>query len=141
MLFCTLFRIYMYHSYKEVTIVNEGLKQLSAGVCTDHHSLWARRDLYSAIFAKTRGLGFYGLIRRTAHFSCLLQRARRHMYWRHFWPWSLWDPVPNRVLKPCLQSKLTSSWYKIYNLPSTQTSSNPHNWFVNKQPTYRKKEH
>ena len=106
-----------------------------------HHSLWARRDLYSAIFAKTRGLGFYGLIRRTTHFSCLLQRARRHMYWRHFWPWSLWDPVPNRVLKPCLQSKLTSSWYKIYNLPSTQTSSNPHNWFVNKQPTHRKKKH
>ena len=26
----------MYHSYKEVTIVNEGLKQFSAGVCSDH---------------------------------------------------------------------------------------------------------
>jgi hypothetical protein len=34
---------------------------------------WARRDLYRATPAATRGLGFSGLIRRTAPFSRLLR--------------------------------------------------------------------
>jgi hypothetical protein len=39
--------------------------------------LWAGRDLYRAIPAVTRGLGFSGLIRRTALFSRLLRHTRR----------------------------------------------------------------
>jgi hypothetical protein len=38
--------------------------------------LWAGRDLYRATPAVTRDLGFSGLIRRTAPFSCLLRRTR-----------------------------------------------------------------
>jgi hypothetical protein len=38
--------------------------------------LWAGRDLYRATLAVTRGLGFSGLIRRTAPFSRLLQHTR-----------------------------------------------------------------
>jgi hypothetical protein len=38
--------------------------------------LWAGRDLYRATPAVTRDLGFCGLIRRTAPFSCLLQHTR-----------------------------------------------------------------
>jgi hypothetical protein len=38
--------------------------------------LWAGRDLYRATPAVTRGLGFSGLIRRTAPFSRRLQHTR-----------------------------------------------------------------
>jgi hypothetical protein len=38
--------------------------------------LWAGRDLYRATPAVTRGLGFSGLIRRTAPFSRFLQHTR-----------------------------------------------------------------
>jgi hypothetical protein len=38
--------------------------------------LWAGRDIYRATSALTQGLGFSGLIRRTAPFSCLLQHTR-----------------------------------------------------------------
>jgi hypothetical protein len=38
--------------------------------------LWAGRDLYRATPAVTRGLGFSGLIRRTAPFSRLLRHTR-----------------------------------------------------------------
>jgi hypothetical protein len=38
--------------------------------------LWAGRDLYRAAPAVTRGLGFSGLIRRTAPFSRLLRHTR-----------------------------------------------------------------
>ena len=38
--------------------------------------LWAGRDLYRATPAVTRGLGFFGLIRRTAPFSRLLRYTR-----------------------------------------------------------------
>ena len=38
--------------------------------------LWAGRDLYRATPAVTRGLGFSGLIRRTAQFSRLLRHTR-----------------------------------------------------------------
>jgi hypothetical protein len=38
--------------------------------------LWAGRDLYRAVPAVTRDLGFSGLIRRTAPFSRLLQHTR-----------------------------------------------------------------
>jgi hypothetical protein len=38
--------------------------------------LWAGRDLYRATLAVTRGLGFSGLIRRTAPFSRLLRHTR-----------------------------------------------------------------
>ena len=38
--------------------------------------LWAGRGLYCATPAVTRGLGFSGLIRRTAPFSCLLRHTR-----------------------------------------------------------------
>ena len=38
--------------------------------------LWAGRDFYSATPAVTRGLGFSGLIRRTAPFSRLLRHTR-----------------------------------------------------------------
>jgi hypothetical protein len=37
----------------------------------DAQGLWAGRDLYRATLAVTRGLGFFGLIRRTAPFSRL----------------------------------------------------------------------
>jgi hypothetical protein len=37
---------------------------------------WAGRDLYRATPAMTQGLGFSGLIRRTAPISCLLRHAR-----------------------------------------------------------------
>jgi hypothetical protein len=38
--------------------------------------LWAGKDLYRATPAVTRGLGFSGLIRRTAPFSRLLRHTR-----------------------------------------------------------------
>jgi hypothetical protein len=38
--------------------------------------LWAERDLYRATPTVTRGLGFSGLIRRTAPFSRLLRNTR-----------------------------------------------------------------
>jgi hypothetical protein len=38
--------------------------------------LWAGRDLYRATPAVTRGLGFFGLMRRTAPFSRLLRHTR-----------------------------------------------------------------
>jgi hypothetical protein len=38
--------------------------------------LWARRDLYCATLAVTRGLGFSSLIRRTTRFNRLLRLAR-----------------------------------------------------------------
>jgi hypothetical protein len=42
----------------------------------DAQGLWAGRDLYRARPAVTRGLGFSGLIRRTAPFSRLLRHAK-----------------------------------------------------------------
>jgi hypothetical protein len=38
--------------------------------------LWARRDIYRATPAVTRGIGFSGLIRRTAPFNRLLRHTR-----------------------------------------------------------------
>jgi hypothetical protein len=43
--------------------------------------LWAGRDLYRASPAVTRGLGFYGLIKRTAPFSRLF---RHKGMWRTY---------------------------------------------------------
>jgi hypothetical protein len=57
--------------------------------------LWAGRDLYRATPAVTRGLGFSGLIRRTAPFSRLLRHARpqsglpRGIVW---WYWFFFAP-------------------------------------------------
>jgi hypothetical protein len=42
----------------------------------DVQGLYAGRDLYRATPAVTQGLGFSGLIRRTAPFSRLLQHIR-----------------------------------------------------------------
>jgi hypothetical protein len=42
----------------------------------DTHGLWAGRDLYRATSAATWDLGFSGLIRKTAPFSCLLRHTR-----------------------------------------------------------------
>jgi hypothetical protein len=53
--------------------------------------LWAGRDLYRATLAVTRGLGFSGLIRRTAPFSRLLRHAR-----------GCWLPILTRILKGTL---------------------------------------
>jgi hypothetical protein len=50
------------------------------------HGLWAGRDLYRATPTVTRGLGFSGLIRRTAPFSRLL----RHV-------WGCGGPILTRI--------------------------------------------
>jgi hypothetical protein len=67
--------------------------------------LWAGRDLYRATPAVTRGLGFFGLIRRTAPFSRLLRHTRG--VWRTYSIWlytpsDLWDYVLQKIRIHCL---------------------------------------
>jgi hypothetical protein len=63
------------------------------------HGLSARRYLYRATSAVTWGLGFSGLIRRTAQLSCLLRHTRGYggsiltqiltgplKWWMYYWP-------------------------------------------------------
>jgi hypothetical protein len=64
----------IFHIYGGVTIIGEGLQNL--GMCSGAQGPRAGRDLYRATPAVTRGLGFPGLIRRTAPFNRLLRLAR-----------------------------------------------------------------
>jgi hypothetical protein len=66
-LFTVLHPARVFHFYRDVTIAGEGLQNL--GLCSAFMGFWARRDLYRATPILARGLGFCGLIRRTAPFS------------------------------------------------------------------------
>jgi hypothetical protein len=58
--------LWIFHSHGDVSIAVEGHVQ----------SFWAGWDLYHSTPVVTRGLGFCGIFRMTAAFSCLLRQAR-----------------------------------------------------------------
>jgi hypothetical protein len=64
----------IFHLYGDVTIAGEGLQNL--GLCSALRAFEQRGDLYRATPPVTRDLGFFGLIRRTAPYSCLLRHTR-----------------------------------------------------------------
>jgi hypothetical protein len=71
---CFTSRSRIFHLYGDVTITGEGLQIL--GLCSALRAFGQDRGIFNrATPAATRGLGFSGLIRRTAPFSCLLRHT------------------------------------------------------------------
>ena len=71
---CFTSRSRIFHLYGDVTITGEGLQNL--GLCSALRAFEQGGIFYRATPAVTRGLGFSGLIRRTAPFSRLLRHTR-----------------------------------------------------------------
>jgi hypothetical protein len=78
-IYCFTSRSRIFHLHGDFNIAGEGLQNL--GLCSVLRALEQGRGLFRAIPGATRGLGFFGIIRRTAPFSRLLRHTCKGM-WR-----------------------------------------------------------